>query len=148
MMRRFFCLLPASVLLLGVTGCGSGTQVVPVSGTVTIDGKPLTKGYVRVMPANYRPATGAIGPDGKFTLTTKTPNDGCIIGTHPAVVLANEPLDAVSQKWHAPAKYADETKSGLSVTITGPNTDLKIELKWDGGKPYTEKFDNEGGTER
>src|SRR5437660_1361135 len=40
-------LLIISLGLLAVTGCGkSGPQVVPVSGTVTLDGEPLAEGFL------------------------------------------------------------------------------------------------------
>jgi hypothetical protein len=133
--------------LLAATGCGGGgPKIVPVSGVVLIDGQPLTYGHVQVLPAGWRPASGRLDSNGRFTLTTTTANDGCAVGTHPVVVLAGESLTPETMKWHAPQRYADGATSGLTVTITGPTTDLKIELKGDGGRP-AEKVNREGGTE-
>jgi hypothetical protein len=136
----------ALVVVLGaLTGCGGDPKVVPVSGTVTIDGQPLTYGHVQVLPTGFRPASGRIGPDGRFTLTTTTSNDGCAVGTHTVVVLAGESLGPDTMKWHAPQKYADSKTSGLTVTITQATDDLKIELKGEGKQ--SEKINKEGGTE-
>ncbi len=138
----------AALLLLALAGCGDGgPKVVPASGVVTIDGQPLAYGYIQVMPTGSRPASGRIGLDGRFTLTTTAPGDGCAVGTHTAAILAGESVSAVAMKWHAPKKYADRTASNLTVTVTGPTDALRIELTWAGGKPFTEKFDKEGGSE-
>jgi hypothetical protein len=135
-----------AAVLVALTGCGSGgPKIVPVSGIVLIDGHPLTYGHIQVLPDGWRPASGRIGADGRFTLTTTASNVGCAVGTHPVAILAGESLTPETMKWHAPQKYADITTSDLKVTITGPTDDLKIELKSDGGKPN--KSVKEGGTE-
>ena len=126
-----------------LVGCGDGRPSrVPVSGRVTIDGKPLTAGYIQVCPANQRAATGAIGPDGRFKLTTFDPNDGCVVGKHPVAVGGREDKGS-SFLWLAPKKYGDINKSGLEVEITGPTDNVEINLTWDGGKPFTEYFEEE-----
>jgi hypothetical protein len=130
-----------------LAGCSDGgPKIVPVSGIVLIDGQPLTYGHIQVLPAGWRPASGRIGGDGRFTLTTTVSNDGCAVGTHPVVILAGESLNPETMKWHAPQKYADVATSNLTVTIAGPTDDLKIELKSDSGsKPNKAVF--EGGSE-
>ncbi len=141
-------LMAASLFL---AGCGEGgPKIVPVSGAVFIDGKPLTYGHVQVLPSGWRPASGRIGGDGRFTLTTTEPNDGCAVGTHPVAVLAGESLTPETMKWHAPEKYADAATSNLTVTITGPTNDLKIELESDGASQPAEvvkEVVKEGGSE-
>ncbi len=58
--------------MLSLTGCGSG--LVPVSGTVTVDGQPTEGVQLFFQPlgneADAIPATTMSGPDGKFSLTT------------------------------------------------------------------------------
>jgi hypothetical protein len=130
-------------LLLLTAGCSNGPEIVSVSGQVLIDGKPLTHGFVQVAPKGFRPASGEIGSDGRFTLTTLNKGDGCLIGTHPVAVIATESIDAGSQRWHAPMKYQDFTTSGLTVKVTGPTDSLKIELTWGGGKPFVQHFGKE-----
>lgn len=146
-MRRIPFAGALTVALFALTGCESGPKVVPVSGTVTIDGQPLPYGHIQVLPTGWRPASSAIGSDGKFMLTTTVSGDGCVVGTHPVVILAGESLNPETTKWHAPKKYTDPKTSNLTVTISGPTNDLKVELKWAGGKPFVEKFQKEGGSE-
>ena len=48
--------------LLALAGCGEGgPKIVPVSGVVRIDGKPLDYGHIQVSPTGWRPASGGIG---------------------------------------------------------------------------------------
>lgn len=138
--RAWFVIVSALV----AAGCGDDRpDRVPVSGQVLIDGQPLTCGFVRVMPVNARPATGTIGPDGRFTLTSFGQQDGCVPGKHPAMVLAVESVGANAQRWHAPKEYGNVATSGLEVEITGPTDALRIELSWKGGQPFEEKFEAE-----
>lgn len=134
------CLVGLSLLV----GCGDGRPTrVPISGRVTIDGEPLTTGRITIIPSNARPASGDIGPDGRFTLNTFEDNDGAVLGKHKVTVLASEILSGNSLKWHAPKEYADLVTTDLEVEITGPTEDLLVELSWNGGKPFVEKFDAE-----
>ncbi|MGD9128656.1 MAG: hypothetical protein PVH19_14870 [Planctomycetia bacterium] len=124
-------------------GCSDGRPTrIPVSGQVLIDGKPLTFGVVRVVPANDRVATATIQPDGHFTLKTFEDGDGIVAGTHPVAVIASEQVVSDKKyKWHAPKKYARAKTSGLSVNIEKPTDSLVIELTWKGdpyGRPFTE----------
>jgi hypothetical protein len=63
------------------------------------------------------------------------------------VVLAGESLTPETMKWHAPQKYADVSTSNLTVTISGPTDDLKIELKSDGSMKPSKPVKGEGGSE-
>jgi len=125
----------AIVGLLGtLAGCGDGRlDVVPASGKVLLDGQPLTTGAIFVIPEQGRAASGTIGPDGRFTLTTYEEGDGCIPGTHPVQVVAQRTIgDSQSEdgyvEWIAPQRYAHAQTSGLSVTISEPTDSLVIEL--------------------
>ena len=121
----------AGVLL---AGCGDGRpRIVPTSGQVLMNGKPLTGhvGFVRVVPAGARAATGRVDPaDGRFTLTTYEANDGCVEGTHPAAVIVNTTV-GTRLVWIAPERYGDDATSGLTVDIKGDKAD--VELRLEGG---------------
>ena len=72
------CLLLAMVAST-MAGCGRGLKLVKVSGKVMIDGKPLERGFVQVIPKDSRAASGEIGAGGKFTLTTFDNGDDCAV---------------------------------------------------------------------
>lgn len=133
-------LLSTALVAVAFAGCDSRPERVPVSGTVTIDGEPVEHGTIMVIPAEMRPAYGTLGPGGKFTLTTFEANDGVAPGTHKVTVVATEPQGANAQKWHAPQKYSDPLETDVTVTVDGPTEDLKVELTWDGGKPFVQNF--------
>jgi len=97
-------------------------------------------GMIKVVPAEMKPAIGAIDENGRFTLTTFDKGDGVITGTHRVSVTAVESVSEKSNRWYAPKKYSEAGTSGLEVTIDGPKDDLKIDLSWEGGKPFVENF--------
>lgn len=131
------------VSLCGTMGCGDGRPArVAVSGTVTIDGAPVTRGNIKFVPEQGRPSFGAIGPDGRFTLTCYDGNDGALPGVHRVQVDANRPISEKQMEIFTPKRYADFRTSGLEVEITKPADDLKIELTWGTEKkgPYVERL--------
>lgn len=136
-------ILPAAAALL-LPGCwNSGPEMVPVAGTVTVDGKPLTVGQVMVSPDGHRPAVGVLDQNGRFQLSSYKLGDGVVKGTHPAAVMSVEQLTEKSLRWHAPKKYANKAQSGIVLQIDGPVDDLKIDLSWQGDRhkqPFVENF--------
>ena len=98
---------------------------------------------MQIAPDGFRAASGPIGADGRFRLTTLKPNDGCLVGTHPVAVVGVQSINGTSQRWHAPKKYADITSSNLTVSIEGETDSLTINLTWAGGKPFVERFSKE-----
>lgn len=143
MPRLAVLFLVAAAGLTAAAGCDSGPKVVPVSGTVLIDGQPLAHGSIQVSVEGHRAAAGKIGSDGRFTLTTTDDGDGVLVGTHKVIVVGTETLGPGAHKWHAPPAYAKYDTSGLTITVDKPTKDLKIELTWAGGKPFVEKFNKE-----
>jgi hypothetical protein len=135
-------LLTLGVLLLAAaTGCGDGRPArVAVSGMVTIDGAPVTRGNIKFVPERGRPSFGEIGPDGRFTLTCYDGKDGAILGKHRVQVDPNRPISERKMEIFAPKKYADFRTSGLEVVVDKPVDDMKVELTWGNEKkgPYIE----------
>ena len=135
-------ILPLAGLALLVTaGCSnSHPERVPISGTVLIDGVPANRGSIMFVNGQTRPAMSVIDKDGHFQLTCFQTGDGAVLGKHRVKVTVSEGIDDHSMRWFAPKKYSDENTSGLEVDVTEPRDDLKIELTWDGGKPYVERW--------
>jgi hypothetical protein len=71
-------------------GCSrSPYELTPVTGKITVDGKPLSQAKVMFAPVEIgesinpgKPAFGLLEDDGSFTLTTYERNDGAIVGEH------------------------------------------------------------------
>ncbi|MGC4001902.1 MAG: hypothetical protein QM811_01610 [Pirellulales bacterium] len=135
--RRSLLLLALTLVVAG--GCDRKPQPVPVSGNVTIDGKPLQGGYVRVIPTTGRLAYGVIDENGHYSLTTFTSGDGVYPGEH-TVEIAGYQDKPGKRTWLAPPYYKDEKLSNLTAKIDGPREDLNFELTWKNAKE-AEPFD-------
>jgi len=130
-------LIAAAALV--ASGCGDKRpDRVQVSGHVLIDGQPLTVGNVKFVPSGARASSGTLDGEGKFKLTCYDGGDGAVPGRHRVQISSMEVISASKVKWLAPPKYADFRTSGLEFEITEPTDDLKIELTWDGGKPFVQ----------
>jgi hypothetical protein len=127
---------------IAVAGCDSGPTLVPISGQVNIDGKPLEQGVVMVWVKDYRPSCGAIGKDGRFELMTHSPGDGCVKGDHGVTVTSEVGLKGDATQHFIPERYRNPQASGLSVTVSEPKDDWVIDLTWKGDShnaPYIVK---------
>jgi len=89
----------ALACLLGFAGCSKQPyEVAPVSGVVVIAGQPFTQGKVMFAPIAKgndgkagKPAFGRVGPEGAFTLSTYSTDDGAVVGDHRVTVMHDEP---------------------------------------------------------
>lgn len=135
------------ILALGCVqfaGCDSRPRRVPIAGTVLIDGQPLKRGSLRVIPANGRAASSQISADGKFQFFTFDPDDGVIVGEHPLEVVSTETVGGSGIRWLIPKKYSQIETSGLVLKAEKADLNRRIELTWDGGQPFVEQSNNEG----
>jgi hypothetical protein len=119
-----------------ITGCDQGPKLVPIEGQVTLDGEPLTYGYVRVIPSGGRPAFGELDEQGRFKLMTDDA-EGCPVGSHIVEVGSTKAISETQQKRFAPPKYESGITTDLKIDVKEPKKDVRIELKGDGKKyPY------------
>lgn len=106
--------------LVVATGCGRGTSdTAPVTGTITLDGQPLTQGTVVFMPEKGLWAKGAIGSDGSFRVATAN-GDGASIGLNRVTICCVEPGTGTEDKpakWLIPPHYGNPATSGLSFDV-------------------------------
>jgi hypothetical protein len=125
--------LPALLLVI-LAGCGGdGYKVAPVSGQVTLNGKPLAKASVTFSPVasgkNLEPGPSSYGhtdENGRYTLKLMT-NDssGAVVGKHKVQVAIMEeerdPSDDRSRPGvkQLPGKYNSHTKLEFDVPAGG-----------------------------
>jgi hypothetical protein len=140
---RIAAVLALPVLLAGCSG--SGPAIVPVSGTVTLDGVPVAEANVMFAPvAGGRPAEGRTDAAGKFSLSTEKPNDGAMEGDYEVTVTGVRTVGAVAnpdgtsgdisqvrEEWFLPQKYARRDSSGLTQKVIPgmPAVELKLTAK-------------------
>jgi len=113
-------------LFLGVTflsGCGAN-DVVPVGGTVSLNGRPLDSGLVVFTPVGQgRSATATIQSDGSYSLVTDGNDAGALVGEYRVAVIpagyasaeGQEPV--VKKKNPIPTRYLAPDTSGLRFTV-------------------------------
>lgn len=108
-----------------ILGCDKGDlpDLAPVSGTVTLDGKPLANKEVIFAPENGRPSIGRTDENGKYELKYTVEIEGAIIGQH--AVKISTPLpeggNYAGYKESVPKKYNVESTLKEEVT-SGRNT--------------------------
>jgi hypothetical protein len=127
------------VTALVLAGCGSdGPKLVPVSGTVTVEDKPLTTGSVVFKPdgskgnTSQRVIVGLIKEDGTYTLVTGK-KEGAPLGWYKVAVQASEPIDPknirAAPKSLVSKKYTVPETSGLSVEVVDSPAEGAYDLK-------------------
>jgi len=121
------CVLTAVAGCLLPLGCGTEEyELAPVSGRVTLDGKPLAGVKVSFQPASKRPDQPNPGPgsygttdeDGRYILQTIEPvADGAVVGPHKVRLRSKlppqDPADdrAFVYKEIIPARWRDGTQT-------------------------------------
>ena len=107
-------ILVCGSLLCVCAGCEEpGTPKVPVTGTVTFNGKPLDGAIVSFTPKTEGlPASATTDAEGKYVLTTETNGDGAVIGEY-AVTIAK-----YDRKAPVIPEVTEEQESDETIDIT------------------------------
>src|SRR4051812_47439541 len=130
-------MLILALLVCAVGGCGKkGPAMYQVSGKVTYkDGSVPRAGICLVSFAPTkeseakvrRNATGAIGPDGSFTMFTRVNGDGVYAGEYAVLfTVANNPMAPVSL---LSPKYTDLASPPFKVTVDHNINDLEYTIE-------------------
>jgi hypothetical protein len=138
------------IFLLGfcvcfVNACKRGPDLVPISGIIKIDGKPLHTGTIRVYQQGYRDAVAEIQKDGSFVFKTLKKGDGCLMGEHPIAVNSIEAVNLMTTRHFIPEKYRDTETANTKIKIDNTTDNLEINLTWKGSGrsgPYIVKSGN------
>ncbi len=132
--RLTFGLIAVLLFISSLIGCGGGgPRIVKVSGMVLVDGQPLNlpqgvQAFIQFVPTGARAASGEIDPTtGRFTLTTATPGDGCVVGQHKVAVIIRAMVGTESVSL-IDERYAKPETSGITVQIDGPTDNLQIHI--------------------
>jgi hypothetical protein len=140
-MRPYYhcCALLIVALLFLASGCDSNPRpkLVPISGRITIDGEPLTEGVITVWVKDYRPAIGQIESDGRYTLLTHKPGDGCRPGTHPITITSQVSYGEDSIEYLIPTIYGSPETSKLTITVDEPRDNADYNLTWKDDPEHT-----------
>lgn len=141
---------PALFCVLLLAGCGTARDpnlpdLVPVTGTITIDGKPATNTTIALIPSGSTIGTGSGGAtdaQGKFTVRTAHDGIGAPVGEYTVVISklkrkdgSDFPLDSPEGPMDAgadeslPPKYSNPEKTELTATVPAGGGTLDFALK-------------------
>jgi hypothetical protein len=136
--RRTFLLLPLALPFLA--GCGS-SKIAPVSGRVTLNGKPLAKASVTFAPVGGKDkkepgpsSAGITDGDGRYTLTLIGQDGrGAVVGKHMVRIALQGEGDTADDRPEGlkqlPLKYNGQTTLEFEVPAGGTDAadfDLKV----------------------
>jgi hypothetical protein len=117
-----------ALLVLPLLGCGAGSRekLHPVSGRITINGKPLTLGSVAFRPMKEKGNTSSLDPggeieeDGTYIVFTQN-GEGAPAGWWKVIVSARDPIDPKdpykATRSYVPAKYELLEKTDLAIEV-------------------------------
>lgn len=148
--KRCFTFCALAVFISALSGCGNGPDgAYPVSGKVTLDGKPLPYVKITFIPDNGdRSASAVTDGEGVFdSASTLRPGDGVFAGSHKIVITSKHPpgMPGEGQTGFGeggdgssgdaeitppfPAKYGNVALSDLTATIEEKSNEITFELK-------------------
>ncbi len=138
--REALCVAGAFAVFC-MTGCGGGEdfRVAPVSGKITMDGKPLANVSINFQPEGTDQkltGSGSYGKtdeEGRYTLAVTTTGDpGAVVGRHSVSITTPEPEEAEADDafvFHdpIPARYNYATTLSFEVPADGSEeADFKL----------------------
>ncbi|MFH1300279.1 MAG: carboxypeptidase-like regulatory domain-containing protein [Planctomycetota bacterium] len=126
------CLM-AACLLAGCSGGGADTpELGRVSGTITLDGKPLSSATITFEPKSGAPSVGMTDDSGHYELAYNPDTKGAVPGQHTVRISKfgepgspNDTVDQVPAKFNKNSKQTAEVKPGENTI----NFDLDSKAK-------------------
>lgn len=130
--RSLFYSLAALILIAAGVGCGKGDGpgIVPVTGTITRNGKPIANLFLNFVPAQGRPSWAITDANGKYTLEYDDTKKGAVVGQH-TVWVASPPSGSEGMGPEDQPKSSPDLPEILTKYGNQKDTPLKVEIKAD-----------------
>jgi hypothetical protein len=95
--RQWGAFAATALMIAAIAGCNGGAKFAPVSGVVSLNGKPYDKAIVVFQPMmtndNPNPGRGSSAytdANGRFTLKSDGTQDGAVIGRHTVRIMSRD----------------------------------------------------------
>jgi hypothetical protein len=124
-------ILLLTALMLPLVGCGKGGPegTIPVTGTVTLEGKPLPNGAVHFVQQGGTQTVMAKVAAGKFSTHLWPADYGvAVTGDAQPETLDEKTGKLIPPQRMVPAKYMAADKSGLKATIDSAHRTVALDL--------------------
>ncbi len=120
MMDRQSRIAASFLSLIVLAGCGtSGPQIAPVSGHITLDGRPLATADIVFQPEDgQRPSMGRCDAEGRYVLSYKRGQEGALVGKHVVQISVSREIvknaPTIAAKFNTQSEVRREVKPGLN----------------------------------
>jgi len=149
-MCRMGAMCASLLVLSSLLGCGGTEGLAPVSGRLTVNGKPVEGIEIRFTPLDkekVRPSTGICDADGNYTLMYTRTEKGATIGKNRVTILQPMSLDGKPDYsvLRVPPKYGEESELEYTVepgTNSGVDFDLDVPDEYMGKPGQQPRLDN------
>ena len=145
-MKMLSRMLLSATFLAAVTllaGCGEDLpELVNVTGTVTMDGKPLANATVIFEPENDRASQGVTDEQGRYELLYKVGAPGAVVGKH-TVRISKYEGGGEGEEEEEDAATMDE-ESSLVPAAYNEQSELTADVKPDKEDGYDFNLDSSG----
>ncbi|XZE46646.1 hypothetical protein SH467x_001938 [Pirellulaceae bacterium SH467] len=125
----------ALLLIGGLSGCGNKIPTASVTGTITINGKPVEGIEVQFVPeAKVRPSIGMTDSQGRYRAEFLTTQSGVVLG--PCVVQLSI-YRGESMKNYLPKKFNEDAASNpeFNLNVVEGGITFDYDIKYDGEIP-------------
>lgn len=140
-MTRYYFVTVAAFLAIGCGG-GDGPSLVPVEGSVTLDGQPLAEARIIFRPAEGgRPSNAVTDSDGNYKLQYTEDRIGALPGKHSVSIStfveadpdSSDPVTKTGRRESLSPKYNTQTTLQAELD-TGTTEKVDFELTSSGGR--------------
>ena len=120
-----------AVSALCLAGCSDGLKLVPVTGTVTLDGLPLEGAKVVFRPVQGRLSAGTTDAEGRYTLRYTDEKAGALPGEHAVQIatVADDEESSAPPREKLPARYNLTSELRATVSAASPQHDFSLDSK-------------------
>ncbi|GAA4440172.1 carboxypeptidase regulatory-like domain-containing protein [Bremerella cremea] len=116
-----------------IAGCQkhSGPELATVTGTVTLDGKPLKDATLHFQPTSGRPSYGKTDDNGKYNMGYSLERQGVALGKHKVIIrtVVEDKYGKILRKEMLPKNYHDQTVLNAKVEDKANVIDFALESK-------------------
>jgi hypothetical protein len=129
MLHKAFC-FAALALALSVVSCSSESTLIPIGGSVTLDGTPLPDGDILFTPANFQFGSEAAKiKDGAYQVALRPGQSKVQIRASRPVPGKKGPMGEQLIEDYIPPKYNDQSNLSIDVSSSQRKHDFQLQSK-------------------
>ncbi len=141
--------MASAILVATLAGCGDGPSLVPVAGSVTLDGKPVEGATLSFVPTSGNvistPGSDVTGPTGNFTMTYNG-RSGLAPGRYKVLISKSEevlPKGKEISDVFAKASFEKKLMGLTKEVIPAQKMEKEIEVPEAGARDFALDFKSE-----